>query len=65
MLKPCSNFGIPVYIADIPSIIVEFHVGTTQAILPGSLYPYGLGVGAFISCKPLFCCPFQCIDFRD
>ena len=44
-----SWIGTPIYIAAVPNIAVGFRVSTTLAILPISLYAYGLGVGALIS----------------
>lgn len=44
-----SRSGTPIYIAAVPSIAVKFDVNTTLAILPISLYAYGLGVGALFA----------------
>ncbi|PMD43051.1 MFS general substrate transporter [Hyaloscypha variabilis F] len=44
-----ATLGTPIYIAAVPNIAADFHVSTTLAILPISLYAYGLGVGALIA----------------
>ncbi|RDW69257.1 hypothetical protein BP6252_08277 [Coleophoma cylindrospora] len=40
--------GAPIYTAAITSIEIHFHVGTTLAIAPLSLYSYGIGFGALL-----------------
>lgn len=44
-----ATLGTPIYIAAVPNIAVDFRIGITLAILPISLYAYGLGVGALIA----------------
>jgi MFS family permease len=44
-----STIGTAIYIAAIPEVQLQFHLTTTQAISPISLYANGLGIGALIA----------------
>ncbi|CZR66736.1 related to TPO4-Proposed vacuolar polyamine transporter [Phialocephala subalpina] len=43
-----ATLGTPIYVAAIPGAQQHFNLLTTLAILPGSLYAYGLSFGALI-----------------
>ena len=42
------TFGTPIYVSAVPSIITIFHVSLTIAILPASMYAFGVGIGALL-----------------
>ncbi|KAH8783658.1 major facilitator superfamily domain-containing protein [Hyaloscypha finlandica] len=44
-----ATIGTAIYIAAIPEVQLQFHLTTTQAISPISLYANGLGIGALIA----------------
>jgi len=44
----CRTFGTPIYISAVPHVFNLFHTSLIVAILPASMYAFGIGVGALL-----------------